>query len=339
MIVEGLAITVAAGILGGSVLAPIKLMRSWTFEKSWAIYSVWAYLAFPWLLALFTVPHLLSIYSQVSFRTMLICAACGLGWGMAVALFGIAVNLVGLSLATAIIYGISIAVGSLSPLLISHPERLFSRQGSWIVLADAGIIAGVLLCAWAGKLRDALKNSMREAALSKAGHKQFVRGVLAAVAAAFLSSLFNIALAYGGEFNRLAIAKGASPLNAANAQWAFTVTFGYLPNVMLTIVTFTRRKQWASFLTGPPLYWILAPAMALMFIGGTALYGTGAGLMGDIGPVIGWPVYMSISIVAGVFWGWATGEWVGSPRRVLQFLASGTVLQLVSIMVLGARGQ
>jgi L-rhamnose-H+ transport protein len=339
MIVEGLAITVAAGVLGGSVLAPIKLMRSWTFEKSWAVYSVWAYLAFPWLLALFTVPHLLSIYFQVSSRTMLICAACGLGWGMAVALFGIAVNLVGLSLATAVIYGISIAVGSLSPLLISHPERLFSRQGLWIVLADAGIIAGVLLCAWAGKLRDALKNSMKEASLSKAGHTQFVRGVLAAVAAAFLSSLFNIALAYGGEFNRLAVANGASPLNAANAQWAFTVTFGYLPNVMLTIVTFTRRKQWGSFLTGPPSYWVLAPVMALMFISGTALYGTGAGLMGDIGPVIGWPVYMSISIVAGVFWGWATGEWAGAPRRVLQFLASGTVLQLVSIMVLGARGQ
>ena len=338
MIVEGLAITVAAGILGGSVLAPIKLMRSWTFEKSWAVYSVWAYLAFPWLLALFTVPHLLSIYPQVSFRTMLICAACGLGWGMAVALFGIAVNLVGLSLATAIIYGISIAVGSLSPLLISHPERLFSRQGLWIVLADMGIIAGVLLCAWAGKLRDALKNSIKEASLSKAGHRQFVRGVLAAVAAAFLSSLFNIALVYGGEFNRLAIAKGASPLNAANAQWAFTVSFGYLPNVMLTIVTFTRRKQWGSFLAGPPSYWIWAPVMALMFIGGTALYGTGAGLMGDIGPVIGWPVYMSISIVAGVFWGWATGEWVGAPRRVLQFLTSGTVLQLVSIMVLGVLG-
>jgi L-rhamnose-H+ transport protein len=338
MIVEGLAITVVAGILGGSVLAPIKLMRSWTFEKSWAVYSVWAYLAFPWLLALLTVPHLLSIYSQISLRTMLICAACGLGWGMAVALFGVAVNLVGLSLATALIYGISIAVGSLSPLLISDPERLFSRRGLWIVLADLGIIAGVLLCAWAGKLRDALKNSMKEASLSEAGHRKFIRGVLAAVAAAFLSSLFNIALVYGGEFNRLAIANGASPLNAANAQWAFTVSFGYLPNVMLTVVTFTRRKQWGSILTGPPSYWIWAPVMALMFIGGTALYGTGAGLMGDIGPVIGWPVYMSISIVAGVFWGWATGEWVGAPRRVLQFLISGTVLQLVWIMLLGVSG-
>jgi hypothetical protein len=56
-------------------------MRNWTFEKSWAVYSVWAYLAFPWLLALFTVPHLLSIYSQVSFRTMLICCRMRIGMG------------------------------------------------------------------------------------------------------------------------------------------------------------------------------------------------------------------------------------------------------------------
>jgi L-rhamnose-H+ transport protein len=60
--------------------------------------------------------------------------------------------------------------------------------------------------------------------------------------------------------------------------------------------------------------------------------------MGDIGPVIGWPVYMSISIVAGVFWGWATGEWARVPRDVLQYLTSGTLLQLISIMVLGALG-
>jgi L-rhamnose-H+ transport protein len=333
MIIEGLAITVVAGILGGSVLAPIKAMRGWVFEKSWAVYSVWAYLVLPWLLALVTVPHLLGIYSQISSRTMLICAACGLGWGIAVSLFGVAVNLIGLSLATPLLYGISIAVGSLSPLLISHPERLFSRQGLWIVLADAGIIGGVLLCAWAGKRRDA-----GNTALKTSPQGQFVRGVVAAVVAAFLSSLFNIALAYGGEFNRLAIAQGASPLNAANAQWAFTVTFGYLPNLLLTVVTFTRRKAWGSFLTGPSLYWILAPLMGLMFIAGTALYGTGAGLMGDIGPVIGWPVYMSISIVAGVFWGWATGEWRGAPRSALHLLTAGTLVQLVSITFLGGHG-
>lgn len=343
MIVEGLGVIVIAGILGGSVLAPIKRMRGWSFERSWAVYSVWAYLLLPWILAFATVPGLLSIYPEISFRTMLICAGCGLGWGCAVVLFGIAVNLTGLSLATAITYGVSIAVGSLSPLLISHRSQLFSRQGLFIVLADLGIIAGVFLCAWAGSVRDrgnkveAIAGSA-ETAAAGSEHRRFIRGTLAALAAAFLSSLFNIALAYGGEFNRLAIAHGASPLNAANAQWAITVSFGYLPNIALTIVTFTRRRAWSGFLSGPVSYWIWAPVMGLMFIGGTALYGTGAGLMGQIGPVLGWPVYMSISIVAGVFWGWATGEWAKSPGRALGYLTSGTILQLLAIVALGAIG-
>lgn len=339
MIGQGIGVIVLAGILGGSVLAPIKVMRRWRFEKSWAVYSIWAYLFMPWLAALVTVPHLFSIYPQVSLRTMLICALCGLGWGIAVVLYGIAVNLVGLSLTTAILYGVSIAVGSLSPLLISHRERLLSVQGLWIVLADAGIIAGVLLCAWAGKVRDSHEKSSAVENLSQPlVQGRFVRGVAAAIVGAILSSLFNIALAYGGEFNRLAIARGASPLNAANAQWAFTVTFGYIPNLLLTIVTFSRRRFWSSLPEGPASHWMWPPLMGLMFIAGTVLYGTGAGLMGSIGPVLGWPVYMSMSIIAGVFWGWATGEWTGAPRRVFHFLTVGILVQVLFIALLGILG-
>ena len=339
MIGQGVGIIILAGILGGSVLGPIKVMRRWPFEKSWAVYSLWAYLIMPWLAALLTVPHLLSIYPQVSFRTMLICASCGLGWGCAVLLLGVAVNLIGLSLSTAILYGASIAIGSLAPLLISHRQRLFSQQGLWIVLADAGVIVGVLLCAWAGKVRDGNARSRTvETASQPAVQGQFTRGLIAALLGAFLSSLFNIALAYGGEFNRLAIARGASPLNAANAQWAFTVTFGYLPNVLVTIVTFSRRRLWSSLPEGPLTHWLWPPLMGLMFVGGTVLYGSGAGLLGTIGPVIGWPMYMSMSILAGVFWGWATKEWVGAPRRTFHFLVSGIVLQVLFICMLGFLG-
>ena len=205
MTVQALTITVFAGILGGSVLAPIKRMEHWPFEKSWAVYSVWAYLVSPWLLALITVPRLFSIYSHISAKTMLICAACGLGWGTAVVLFGIAVNLIGISLATAITYGLSIAVGSLAPLLISRPAKLLSLQSLWIVLADAGIVAGVFLCAWAGMERDIAQGAQSlESAFSRDNQQSF-RGIFAAFVAAVLSSLFNIALAFGWEFNRVAV--------------------------------------------------------------------------------------------------------------------------------------
>jgi L-rhamnose-H+ transport protein len=339
MIGQGIGIIVLAGILGGSVLAPIKWMRRWRFEKSWAIYSVWAYLIMPWVMALLTVPHLFSIYQQVSFRTMLICGLCGIGWGTAVVLYGVAVNMIGLSLTTAILYGASIAVGSLAPLLISNRAALFSRQGFGITLADVGIIVGVVFCAWAGKMRKGAGMTEEAAASSLDESPHFLAGVIAALLGAFLSSLLNLALAYGGEFNRLALARGASPLNAANAQWAFTVTFGYLPNLLLSIVTFSRRKEWKSLLTGPVSYWIWSPIMGLMFIGGTVLYGTGAGFLKSMGPVLGWPIYMSMSIVGGVFWGYAGGEWKAAPRRALQYLGQGVLIQLLFIVLLGLLGK
>jgi L-rhamnose-H+ transport protein len=333
-------ILVLSGTLGGSVMAPIKAMRKWHFEKSWALYSVWAYLIFPWVAALLTIPHLLGIFPELSSRTMLICALCGMGWGIAVVLSGISVKLIGISLTTTILYGASIAVGSLAPLVISHRERIISKQGMWIVLADAGIISGVLFCTWAGKVSDKNRTPKdSEAAFLSSTHGHFSRGIIAAFLAAFLSSLFNIALAYGGEFNRLAIARGASPLNAANALWAFTVTFGYLPNVSFTIYSFSRRRLWNSLSDPPIYYWFLPTLMGLMFMGGTILYGSGAGLLGAIGPVLGWPIYMSVSIMAGVFWGYVTGEWHGAPRRALVILASGILLQSVFILVLAAIGQ
>lgn len=180
--------------------------------------------------------------------------------------------------------------------------------------------------------------ALREIHRSRSFRVDFVRGVVAAMVGAVLSSLFNIALAYGGEFNHLAIARGASPLNAANAQWAFTVSFGYIPNLLLTIVTFSRRRSWTSLPEGPVSHWIWPPLMGLMFIAGTVLYGTGAGLVGSIGPVLGWPIYMSMSIIAGVFWGWATGEWTGAPRRAFRFLTIGILVQVLLIALLGILG-
>jgi L-rhamnose-H+ transport protein len=330
----GLTLTIVAGVLGGSVLAPIKRMRRWPFHNSWAVYSLWAYFIMPWVVGFATVPGLLSIYPQVSLRTALICGLSGFGWGFAVVLFGVAVNLAGLTLASAIIYGASVAVGSLSPLLISHPERLATAQGALIVAANAVMVAGIVLSALAGKVRDS--GGGERAAAGTADPRRFARGLAASLAAAILSSLFNIALAYGSEFNRLAIAAGASPWNAANAQWAFTVSFGYLPNLAVSLVVLRRERAWRIYSEGPASHWIWPPLMGFMWIGGTALYGSGAGALGSLGPVIGWPIYMSMMIIAGSFWGWLTGEWEHAPRRALVLLAGGIVVQIVAISMLSA---
>ena len=334
----GLLVTLLAGILGGSVLLPLKFMTRWPFQNSWAVYSFWAYFAMPWLVAFATVPNLLSVYTQVSMSTMVICALCGMGWGIAVVLFGISVHLVGLSLASAIIYGASVAIGSLAPLILSYADKLATTQGKIIIVANAIMVTGIVLCALAGKKRDEAKGAP-EASESEKGMSQaparFAKGLSAAVAAAILSSLFNIALAYGGEFNRLAEANGANPINAANAQWAFTVTFGFLPNLLVSLVRLSQKNLWPVYRQETALsHWLWPPLMGLMWIGGTAIYGSGASLLGPLGPVIGWPVYMSTMIILGNFWGWIMKEWSRAPSVALRLLMSGIAVQVLAISML-----
>jgi L-rhamnose-H+ transport protein len=294
----------------------------------------------PWVVALATVPNLHVVYQRVSSQTALICSLCGAGWGIAVVLFGISVHLVGLSLASAIIYGASVAVGSLGPLVLSHSDRLATIQGMLIILGNLVMVIGIVLCALAGKKRDE-EVSIKTGAFRQDGMssdpRRFIKGLSASVAAAILSSLFNIALAYGGEFNQLAVAQGAKPINAANAQWAFTVTFGYLPNLVVSVFRLSRQSLWKHFAKAAGIAcWLWPPVMGLMWIGGTALYGSGASLLGPLGPVIGWPVYMSTMILAGNFWGWLTGEWKQAPRTALQFLNCGILVQIVAITLLSA---
>jgi L-rhamnose-H+ transport protein len=334
MVWQGLALTLIGGTLGGSVLAPLKLIPRWPFRNNWALYSIWAYLIMPWVVALVTIPHLFSAYAQVSLRTAVICAACGLGWGIAVVLFGVSVDLVGLSLASAIIYGASVAVGSLAPLVISQRERLGTGQGQLIVASNAVMIVGIVLSAFAGKARDTNAKSSTIQANGPASSARFIQGLTASVLASILSSLFNIALAYGGEFNRIAMHEGAKPINAANAQWAFTVSCGYIPNLIVSVFVLSRSKSWRVFSNGPVSHWLWPPVMGAMWIGGTALYGSGAGALGSLGPVIGWPVYVSVMIIVGNFWGWITGEWSQAPRRALSLLGGGILVQTVAIAML-----
>ena len=81
---------------------------------------------------------------------------------MAVALFGVAVNLVGLSLATALIYGISIVVGSLSAASHFASGAAFLQAGLVDCACDMGIIAGGKFMCLGCKLVDALKTQLKK---------------------------------------------------------------------------------------------------------------------------------------------------------------------------------
>jgi hypothetical protein len=71
------------------------------------------------------------------------------------------------------------------------------------------------------------------------------------------------------------------------------------------------------------LYWWLALIMALCWFGSVELYGISAARLGQAGPVLGWPVFLSSSIATANVWGAATGEWHHSAARAKRLMSAG----------------
>ena len=64
------------------------------------------------------------------------------------------------------------------------------------------------------------------------------------------------------------------------------------------------------------------------------VYGQGAALLGEIGPVIGWPILLGLSLIISNFWAYRAGEWKNAKGPFNKLLA-GLVVLIISAIVLG----
>lgn len=331
----GMALVVLAGAFSGTALLPMKYTAKWKFENTWAVFSVCAYLIAPWLVALITVRNVLSVYAAVGAKVCVLVAFFGFGWGLAVVLNGIGVALVGLSLASAILMGSSVAIGSLAAFLLEKPGGMATPVGRRIMSADAVMLAGVLLCALAGHWRGRVVAAGNPDHSTHREQRVTSIGIIICFVAGLLSTLLNVALAYGETITHAAVDAGSSPFNAPNAVWSLAVSAGSLPSLIWCAWVLTRNRGWSCFTIDRALtYFVLCVSMALMWITGTVLYGSSANMLGPLGPAIGWPVYMSGIILISSFWGWITGEWRGAHRRPAAVMLTGLVVQIVAITLL-----
>jgi L-rhamnose-H+ transport protein len=263
----------------------------------------------------------------------------GLGWGLAVVTFGLGCEMLGLAIGYAIILGLGACVGSLVPLIGQHRDQLWERAGLGTMAGVALLISGVIMFSLAGKKRDELRRgtvSDLATGRNRGGVKAtFEIGLVVCVACGVLSPLINIAFAYAKEIQDQAILFGAAPANSANAVWVLVANAGYLPSLCYSIFLLNKNKSWRHFAKKAEWYWFITPLMGLMWISGTVLYGMGAIRMGQLGPVIGWPVVMSMMVLTANFWGLLAGEWRGARGAPMLWGTSGLVTMIIAMFVLG----
>lgn len=327
----GYFLVLAAGVFQGSFMTPMKFTRRWAWENTWLVFSTTAYLVWPWVFALLTLPHLAATFASVSSHAMALVALFGVGWGCGALTFGLGVDKLGIALGYTVIIGLAASAGTLVPLAVLSPEKLSQAQGRLTIAALLLVLCGVALCSWAGKLR-----SPKDTASTGDPRRSFLLGLIICILSGLLSSCGNLGFTFGAEVVQKAIEHGAPESMAGNSLWALLTLPLFVCNAGYS-AWLLRKHRTASrfFQAGSGRYWSLGALMGFLWIAGFVCYAPGTRRLGPLGTSVGWSIMMSMMVITANLWGFLTGEWSGASRRARRFLVSGVAILILAICVVG----
>lgn len=330
----GFMLLVVAGLMNASFAVPMKYTRRWSWENTWMVWTFFALVLLPVLVAFFTLPDLATVYRTSSFTMLWHVVVFGAGWGLAQVFFGIAVDAIGIALTFSLVLGTSAAMGALIPMLMLHSDKLHTSVGHLLLLGIALLLVGVAICAVAGRMRD-----KPAPATDATPRKNPTPGLILAILCGALASFQNFGLAFGSPLVNIAIQHGANPANASNAVWLPLLMAGAIPNLLYCIYLLKKNGTSGKFMNAGFGHWFLAFVMGSFWLGSLLLYGASVSRLGSLGPALGWPLYMSLIVVAASLLGIATGEWKQSGRWPLTIQLAGVAVLIVAIIILARASQ
>jgi len=325
LLLTGFLLVLIAAVLQGSFILPMTFVKRWSWEHTWATFSFLGMLVLNWTITLLLVPGIFSVYRSSPTRDLVILALFGAGWGIGAVLFGLGMDRLVMALGYPVIMGLIAALGALIPLLVFFPQTLLTPKGVMLLCGTAMVIVGIALCSMAGSRR----TPSQSAAAQSSG---FRSGLIICILAGILSCLPNVGVAFGGNVTRAAIALGISEAASGNVVWALLFTAGFIVNFAYCVYLMAAKGTASAFWGAEtPRNLALSALMALMWIASFYLYGAGAAKLGRWGLIVGWPLFISLSIVVGNLWGLWRGEWKGSPLAARRLLNRGLLVLIIAV--------
>jgi L-rhamnose-H+ transport protein len=330
-----------AGILNGSFATPMKYAKYWKWENIWSVWAVVGMLLFPWFMVYVTVPHMVAFYQQVGAQQLLLLVGFGVGFGLAQIFFGLGIAALGIALNFAIAIGLSTALGSLVPLVALHSKVIPTTKGLVIILGVALMLVGIVFCAVAGRHKEkAMQSSAQEQQEGTAKRMSFKVGLIICILAGVGSPLINFGLAFGEPLKALAAQVGVSPRSQANVIWAPLVTASLVPYLIYCAYLWKKNKTAHLFFRPQTaIYWVFGAMMGVLWFGSTVIYGAATAQLASLGPILGWPLFMSSIIITSNVWGFVTGEWKTAGQKALAAMLAGVLFLIFGFVTLAASGR
>ena len=335
----GLLAVALAGLVIGSGVWPMKLMRKFQFEHWWFVGMLTGLILLPWALTLAFCPHALAAYSRVSGRTLITANLWAAGWGIANILCGLCFVRIGLALTGAILTGLGVSLGVVLPLVVKgsglfrDAADLGSPAGMTVLGGVGVMLVGVVFAAVAGFGRDRALRRLQPRTGS------FLGGLVMSIVAGVLSCGMSLAFVYGqGPIVQVMKAQGAGEVGATFAVWAVALLGGSLLNVLYPAYLMTRRQSWGVLAqSGTEL--ALAAVIGVNMTVGIVLMGNGMLALGALGASVGFGIQQASQMLGNQAAGFLSGEWrgvVGTPRRQM-YAAIALLILAAAIMAYGNR--
>ena len=327
-----LILTFIAGISNGSFALPTKNIKQWHFENIWINFSFWAFLILPWLIIFLLAPTVGSVYKSIPYGQLWILILGGVGFGIGQVCFAQALTLIGFGLGFVINIGLGTGLGFLMPLVFLHPEKILTPFGYVTLIGSGFIFAGLVLSYLAGHRRDAYRKQIQPTMPPS----KYSLGVLLSIIAGIFSSGQNFSFAATIPLQHLALNNGINHLASAMIIWPIFLSFSFIPYAIYMLYLHGKNNSYVHYRgdrTIPNLF--LSIIMAILWFIPLVLYSLASLLIGNLGPIVAWPLFMVLIILTSNFWGWRHHEWANTTPEITRQALQAIGLLVIAVIILG----
>lgn len=333
---------ILSGFFQGTFGLGMKKFAPLSWEAYWLIFTIAGMIIIPFIWASAVVPDVLHLVALVPSHDLAKAILFGALWGIGAVMYGLSVNYLGVSLGNGIAMGLASASGSLVPLL-QVPDFSSRPSFPFILLGVVIMLIGVAILSLAGMKRDKIYKSTLQSSSGNelnssdktAKSSKFIIGLVLVIICGLLSAFANIGFTYASVVSDIAVSKGIEPRNASLSAWLVVFWGNFIVNIIYSVFLLFKNKSFNIYSAkGAHKGIIWAILTAFMWYAALALYGQGASLMGELGTVVGWTMFLSLALIISNIWGIAFGEWKDA-KKPLKILLIGNFILFISFVILG----
>ena len=336
--VLGMLVFSLGGLAGATFLIPARGIKGWAYETWWFFYVFLGLIVCPPLICYFTVPDFWNVTMSAPSKVLFRCAGFGMMWGVGALAWGLMVRYLGIGLGLAIGCGLCAATGTLiPPIATGHAADLVKDTGACVVLAGVILsLVGIVFVGIAGKAKE---GEMPEEQKRKAvAEFDFKKGVVTAIIAGVFSAGMNFGLQGAGVIEDAAVAAGAKACWRGMPVIMVVLWGGFLVEILWCLQQHVKNRTFGDYARPSLRNLLICASIGVLWVMQFVCTKAGEPLMGDL-KYISFAVMMASTIFFSTLAGVLLGEWKGTGARTKGYLALGTVILIVSFVMisLGAK--